>query len=65
MGQYVDLLLINPQIFQGQVQQLTAVLVESNLYLVAANLDHGFGCIVNHIHGLFVVWARRSDSSSL
>ena len=53
MGQNVDLLLINPQIFQGQVQQLIAVLVESNLYPLAANLDHGFGEIVNHLHGLF------------
>ncbi len=55
MGQYVDLLLINPQIFQGQVQQLTAVLVESNLYLVAASLDHGFAHILNCLHGLFFV----------
>ena len=53
MGQYVDLLLINPQIFQGQVQHLIAELVESNLYLLATNLDHGFGHIVNLLNGLF------------
>ena len=53
MGQYLDLLLINPQIFQDQVQQFIAVLVENNLCLLAVNLYHGFGPILNYLHGLF------------
>ena len=53
MGQNVDPLLINPQIFEGQVQQLVAVLVDSNHYLLATNLDRGFVHIVNQLHGMF------------
>ena len=35
------------------MQQLIAVLVESNLCLLAANLDRGLGDIVNQLHGMF------------
>ena len=39
--------------FYGQLQQLIAVLIDSNLCLLAANLDHGSGHIVNQLHGMF------------